>query len=121
MGLGGDRQPLAVAGRAAPALGYEFLFCHGVVDDAQLQDAVLLESDRDAKTAVAVQVVGGAVQRIDDPARRTRTARSGLLTQKGVIRKLVPDDAFDQRFARGVRLAGEIGTLVLRSEERRVG
>src|SRR6266404_2522920 len=49
-------------------LGPEQFVGYGLVDDASHDLAVPLQADRDGEVRHAVQKVGGAVERIDDPA-----------------------------------------------------
>src|SRR6476620_8040154 len=63
----GDAQSLVVEKRALAALGDVQLVIGGVVDHARDDRALTLQADRDRKLRDAVQEVGGAVERIDDP------------------------------------------------------
>ena len=63
----GDAQPLVVEERALAALGDVQLVIGGVVDHAGDDGVLALQADRDRKLRDAVQEVGGAVERIDDP------------------------------------------------------
>ena len=71
LGPGRDPQAAAVVeiGALAP-LGGEGLLIGGIVDQARDQLALALERDGDGEDRHAVQEVGGAVERIDDPAMR---------------------------------------------------
>ena len=66
----GDAQPPVVEPGAGALLGHEHLVLGRVVDDARHDLALVLEADRDRPVRQAVQEVGGAVERIDDPAPR---------------------------------------------------
>ena len=63
-----DVQRRAVQARAPAPLGREQLPPAGVVDGCHLETAVDLERQRGAEDRQAVGEVGGAVQRIEDPA-----------------------------------------------------
>ena len=63
----GDAQPLVVEERALAALGDVELVIGGIVDHAGDDGALALQADRDRELRDAVQEVGGAVERIDDP------------------------------------------------------
>ena len=63
----GDAQPLVVEEGALAALGDEQLVGDRIVDQAGDDRALALERDRDRELRDAVQEVGGAVERIDDP------------------------------------------------------
>ena len=77
----GDAQPPVVEEGAAAALGDVKLVQDRVVDDAGDELALALERDRDGEERDAVQEVGGAVERIDDPAdARGRCPRSSPLS-----------------------------------------
>ena len=62
------RMRLVVEERALAFLGDEQLVGDRIVDEAGDDDAFALERDRDGEMRNAVQEVGGAVERIDDPA-----------------------------------------------------
>ena len=53
--------------RTAAAFGGKHLITHRIVNDTDLNHAGVLQSDRDAETRISMRVVGGAVERIDDP------------------------------------------------------
>ena len=63
----GDAQALVVQVRALALLGEEQVVIGGIVDEACDQLAFALERDRHGEVRNAVQEVGGAVERIDDP------------------------------------------------------
>ena len=63
---------LAVETRAAAALGREELLAIGIVDRGDFGLAVDLERQRGAEDRQPVRVVGGAVERIEDPAEPGR-------------------------------------------------
>ena len=63
-----DAQPPVVDEGAGALLGPEHLVADRLVDHAGDDLAVALERDRDGEERQAVQEIGGAVERIDDPA-----------------------------------------------------
>ena len=63
-----DAQAPVVDIGAGALLGPEHLVAQRLVDDAGDDLAVALERDRDREMRDAVQEIGGAVERIDDPA-----------------------------------------------------
>ena len=63
----GDAQPLVVEEGALAALGDVELVIGGIVDHAGDDGALALQPDRDRELRDAVQEIGGAVERIDDP------------------------------------------------------
>ena len=63
----GDPQPLVVEEGALAALGDIKLVIGGIVDHAGDDGALALQADRNRKLRNAVQEIGGAVERIDDP------------------------------------------------------
>ena len=65
---GGDPDPLFVEEGALAALGDEHLVVDRIVDEPGDHRALALERDRDGELRDAVQEIGGAVERIDDPA-----------------------------------------------------
>src|SRR2546428_8291182 len=64
----GNVNAAPVERRALSALGREEFFAYRVVNRAQLQSSFVLQSNRNAKAGVAMRVVRGAVERVDDPA-----------------------------------------------------
>src|SRR6266851_767743 len=64
--LGDTDAPLVQVGAAAASRG-EQLVIRGIVDHAVRQDAFVLEADRDRVLGEAVNEIGGAVERVDDP------------------------------------------------------
>ena len=76
--------------RKAPfaALGGEQLLVGRVVDQAGDDGALALERDRDGEMRNAVQEIGGAVERIDDPAVGLVGAfmRAAFLAEKAIAR-----------------------------------
>ena len=62
-----DLEAAAVQGGPPSADGAIALVEERVVDDADLPYATALDPDRDAETRVAVRVVRGPVERVDDP------------------------------------------------------
>ena len=83
----GHPQPAVVEVGAVAALGAEQLVAQGVEDDAGGDLAMLLERDRDRPVRQAVQEVGGAVERVDDPAivRRAAGLGAALLHDEAVV------------------------------------
>ena len=65
-----DAQAAVVVERALAALGDEQVFVRRVVNQAGDDGAFAFERDRDRKVRDAVEEIGGAVERIDDPAVR---------------------------------------------------
>ena len=63
----GDADAAVVQERAAPARRREEIVAHRVVDHAVRDLAAVRERDRNAVLRKAVQEVGRAVERIDDP------------------------------------------------------
>src|SRR3977135_413878 len=63
----GDAQPLVVEEGALAALGDIEIVVGGIVDQAGNDHALALQPDRNRELRNAVQKIGGAVERIDDP------------------------------------------------------
>ena len=84
----GDADAPVVEEGALAALGHEQLVVCRIVDEAGDDRAVAFERDRDGEMRDAVQEIGGAVERIDDPAMRPVGAHMGaaFLAEKAVIR-----------------------------------
>src|SRR4051794_7620048 len=84
----GDAQPLVVEEGALAALGDVELFVGRIVDHAGNDGALTLQRDRDRELRDAVQEIGGAVERIDDPgvALVGAGAVAAFLTEETVTR-----------------------------------
>jgi hypothetical protein len=84
----GDAQALIVEEGALAAFGDIELVIGGIVDDAGNDGSFALKSDRDRKLRNAVQEVGGAVERIDDPGVGlvVARARAAFLADKALER-----------------------------------
>src|SRR5579862_7528661 len=82
----GDAKALIVEERALAVLGDEELLVGRIVNEAGNDGAVALERDRDSEVRNAVQEIGGAVERIDDPAMASVGAGAGaaFLAEKAV-------------------------------------
>jgi hypothetical protein len=76
----------------------------------------LFDRDRDGEVRDAVQEVGGAVQRINDPARLALPARDLTLffKQKPIIGARLLEDFLDRPFGRAVGIRHEIGRAFAR-------
>ena len=94
--------------RTAAASGAEDLPAHRVVHHRVFQPALDLAGDRDGKDREAVQEVGRAIQRIDDPYRVAVTARATFLGKEGMARVVALDDADDLCFGGLVDLGDEV-------------
>src|ERR1700728_1310499 len=83
----GHPDALAVEKGALAALGDKKLVVGRIVDERGDDGAVALERDRDREMRNAVQEIGGAVERIDDPAVALVGAGGGaaFLAEKAVI------------------------------------
>ena len=82
----GDADALLVQEGALAALGDEHLVVGRIVDQAGDHRALALERDRNRELRNAVQEIGGAVERIDDPAVRLvgALALAAFLAEKAV-------------------------------------
>ena len=113
-GRRGDAQGRVVQGGPAAALRHEALVATGIVEDADGQLTVPLERDRHAVDRQTVGVVGGAVERIHDPAVGLGSApRPTLLGQDGVAREPGMDGVEDDGLGAAVHLGDEIGGAAL--------
>ena len=83
-----DADAAVVEERALAALGGEELVIGRIVDQPRDDLAVALERDRDREMRDAVQEVGGAVERIDDPGVGLVGAlvRAAFLAEEAVAR-----------------------------------
>ncbi len=108
----GDVDGLTVEGGAVPGGRGEGLAAHRVVHHARGQAAAHLDPDRDAEERVVVREVGGAVERVHEPAhrrgRRLARVRPGLLGQDGVSGETAPDALEQQGLGAPVVLGDEV-------------
>ena len=90
------------------ARGREQLLPGRVVNDAVLHAAVDLDADRNAKDRKAVQEIGRAVQRINDPDDVRFATGTRFLGEDGVL-GVVPANGLDDRsLGRTVRFTDEV-------------
>src|SRR4051794_4947461 len=84
----GDAQPLVVEEGALAALGDVELVIGGIVDQPGDDGALALQPDRNRKLRYAVQKIGGAVERIDNPGVALVGALAGtaFLADKAIAR-----------------------------------
>ncbi len=94
--------------RAAAARRSEELLAHGIVDHRMLEPTLLLAGDGHRERREAVQEVGRAVERIDDPDGVVLAAAAALLGEHRVVRIVVADDADDFLLRVAVDLAHEV-------------
>src|SRR3984957_1331347 len=80
-----DTDAMVLQVRALAARGGEHFLAHRIVDDADLEFAALLYRDRYREHREAVQEVGGAVERIDDPDGIVVAAAAAFLGQDRVL------------------------------------
>src|SRR5215469_500570 len=103
-----DPNAMVLEVRAAAAGRGEELLAHGIVDHRDLEPALLLAGDRDGESRKAMQEVGGAVERIDDPDAVVLAAAAALLREHGVVRIVVADDADDLLLGVAIDFADEV-------------
>ena len=103
-----DADALAVELRAVAARGGEQLLAHRVVDDGVLEPAAMLDGDRDGEHRKAVQEIGGAVERIDDPHELVAAAAAGLLAQEAMVGMHAPHRLDDVPLGHVVDFGDEI-------------
>src|ERR1035437_1496473 len=82
----GDADALLVHERTLALLGDEHLVVRRIVDQAGDHGSLALEREGNGELRNAVQEIGGAVERIDDPAMRLvgALALASFFTQKAV-------------------------------------
>src|SRR5690606_15274210 len=107
---------------AAAAAGGEQLVAERIEDNAVDRLAVLDQRDRYAPMRPAVQVIAGAVERVDYPGAAARTAatflRAAFLAQDGVL-GVGPAQFLDDRFlGQPVDFAGVVHPLLLDDVQR---
>src|SRR5712692_3482163 len=107
-------QPPIVEEGALAALGGEQFLVRRIVDQAGHDGALALERDRDREVRDPVQEVGGAVERIDDPAVRLVGAFVGaaFLAEKAVagarVRELLAHDFLGAPVGGGDEIGGAL-------------
>ena len=114
----GDADAAVVEEGAASLGGGEQLVLHRIVDHRVRQAAAVLHADRDAILRKAVDEVGGAVERIDDPdVFGLAFGAPGFLGMEVVVGIGVAHDADDRLLGRLVHLGDEVvGPLGLHLE-----
>jgi hypothetical protein len=102
---------LIVEKRALPLLGDEHLINRRIVDQAGDHGAVALERHRNCEVRDAVQEIGGAIERIDDPrmALVAAFATATFFTEKTVARPCLHELCVDGFFGATVGGRHEIG------------
>src|SRR5438552_8587341 len=112
----GDAQPLVVEKRALAALGDVQLLIGRIVDHARDDGAFALQPDRDRELRDAVQKVGGAVERVDDPGVALVGALAGaaFLAHKAVTRPRLGQIRVEHLFRALVGKRDEIGGTLQR-------
>ena len=112
----GDAQPAVIEESAATALGGVELVHRRVVDDAGDDLALALQRDGNGKQRNAVQEIGGAVQRVDDPAVLGILAlhHAAFLHQEGIARARLGEFGEDDLLGLAIGLAD----IVARSLQR---
>ena len=106
--LAADADLLAFQLRAVTARGGEEFLTHGIVNDRMLQPALLLHRDRDGESREAMQEIGGAIERIDDPRELIFAAAARFLGVDCVLRVAAPDGRDDVRLGLAVDVGDEI-------------
>src|SRR6184192_3996980 len=103
-----DAHAVIVEVRARAAAGGEQLPTHRVVDHRVLEPPADLGCDRDGKHRKAVQEVGRAVERIDDPECIVLAGPAALFGENCVLRVVTADDADDFPLGGVVDLGDEV-------------
>ena len=115
IGLLAHLDRLVVADSAEPADRPVHASGAGVVDNADLRLPVDLDGDGDCIGRVAVDVVGGPVERVDDPAYPARAlTQCPLLAEHGVVGPRFAQPFDDRALGFAVHLAHRIGGRGLR-------
>src|SRR4029077_9425908 len=92
------------------AAGSEQLLAQRVVDYGVLETAAHLTGNRNGEYRKAVQEVGGAIERIDDPECVVLTRAPTLLGKKGVLRIVAGDAGDDLLLGRAIHFGHEVVT-----------
>ena len=112
----GDAQPLIVEEGALAALGDVEVVIGRIVDQAGDHGALALQTDRDRELRDAVQEVGGAVERIDDPGVALVGAFAGaaFLADEAVTRPRLGEVGVEHLLGAPVGHGDEIGGALQR-------
>ena len=107
----GDADALLVEERALAPLGNEHFLVRGIVDQAGDHGAFALERDRNGELRDAVQEIGGAVERIDDPGVGLvgALAPAAFFAEKAVARPRLHQFGVERFFGAAVGGGYEIG------------
>ena len=107
----GDAQPRVVEESALAALGDIEIVIGRIVDQAGDHDALALQPDRDREVRNAVQEVGGAVERVDDPGVALVVALAGaaFLADKAITRPCLGEVCVQHLLGTPVGHGDEIG------------
>jgi hypothetical protein len=114
-----DADALVVEHRAAAAAGGEQLVAQRVEDHPVLRLAVLDQGDRHAPVREAVQVVAGAVERVDHEHRIALALRAAFLAQERGIRVGLAQFLDDRFLGLLVDFAGVVHALFSTTLRRR--
>src|SRR6202041_281433 len=111
-----DADALIVEKGALAALGGIELVIGGIVDHAGNDGSFALKPDRDRKLRNAVQEVGGAVERIDDPGVGlvVARARAAFFTDKAVTGARLGEILVQHLLGAAIRQADEVGRSLQR-------
>ena len=112
----GDPDALVVEECAFALLGNEHFLVRRIVDQAGHHCAFALERDRDGELRNAVQEVGGAVERIDDPGVGLvgALAAAAFLAEKAVARPCLHQFGVERLFGAAIGGGDEIGRALER-------
>ena len=117
----GDANAFFVQIGAGALGGREQVVAHRIVDDGLRDDAAMREGDRDAVLGEAVDKVGGAIDRVDDPLIFILVVRVGgssrFLGQERVVRVGLGQHLDDGLFGRLVDVGDEIVMLFFRDDD----
>ncbi len=103
---------LAVQLRTGAARGGELFVAHRVDDHRVFESVAVLQSDRDREVRYAVKIVGGAVERIDDPGVFGAGERLAVfLAEDAVIRIRLVQYVDDRVFGVAIDIGNEIVAL----------
>jgi hypothetical protein len=98
----GYAESFVVKESATTAAGGEQFIAHWIVYHAVFGSAVYLLRNRNCKVGIAMQVVAGTIQRIDDPDNIPFTGGSTFFAQKGVVREVALNFPYNLGLAHAV-------------------
>ncbi len=100
--LSGNPDAPAVEHRAIAAAGGKQFIAQRIIDHGNLDPGLVLQGDGDGKLREAMEKIGRAIQRVDDPDMVVARMHAAFFCENGMIRKGLVDDLDDFLFRHAV-------------------